>query len=105
MTGSLNQIELAEQIRPLVEAEFLRVARAFEATAMAQSGPAHEETRLILAILEEKRAGVMAQQSAGYFITTWRELSDQVRQLIGADPRFHAIQASRLLRASNRSNR
>lgn len=101
LTGTPNQIELAEQIRPLVEAEFVRVALAFQTIAASQSGPALEETKVVLGILEEKRAEALAHESAGYFITTWRELSDQVRVMIGADPRFQAIRASRLQRATD----
>jgi hypothetical protein len=47
----------------------------------------------VIAILEEKRGEVMARREAGYFIHDWQELNDQVRRLIGLDPRFQAIQA------------
>lgn len=84
LTGTPNQIELAEQIRPLVEAEFRRVETALE-------GARETPRRLaVLAILEEKRAEVMAHQSAGYFIGAWRELNDQVRLLVTSDPRYPA---------------
>ena len=99
MTGTSNQIQLAHQIRPLVEAEFDRVASAFEAVALRQRGDVQAETRNILHILATKRAEVLANDRAAYFITTWRELHDQVRQLIFADPAYKTIQFDRKQRA------
>ena len=95
MTGTANQIAMAEQIRLCAGAEFDRLARAFEGVALKQAEPDCSDTRAILQILEEKRKAVMQREEAGYFIQTWRELSDQVRQMIGADPRYRAIQAKR----------
>jgi uncharacterized protein RhaS with RHS repeats len=40
----------------------------------------------------------MATDAAGYFISTWRELADQVRQMIGRDVRYQAIQTNRKIR-------
>ena len=99
MTGTASQIEWAEQIRPRVQAEFERVAAAFETAARSQPEPACTETRAILDILEEKRAEVMAQDQAGYFIRHWQELHDQVRQMIAKDQRFQAIRATRAERS------
>jgi hypothetical protein len=87
MTGTQSQIEWAEQIRPRVGAEFDRVAAAFAS---------HPNTEPILAILEEKRAEVMANDFAGYYIREWQELTDQVRQMIWRDPRYQALRGSRL---------
>ncbi len=98
MTGSPAQVEWAERLRTGVNGEFDRVAQAFRSVATQQSGQERNETELLLGILEEKRAEVMANDSAGYFIRNWQELSDQVRQLIAKDPRFQEIQASRLAR-------
>jgi len=95
LTGTASQIEWAEQIRPQVQAEFDRVAKAFETAAEGQAEPDRGETLTIIEILEEKRAEVMAKSSAGYFIRDWRELKDQVRQLIAEDPRFRSIRISR----------
>lgn len=95
MTGTPNQLQLAEQIMPLVDAEFARVASAFRAAAVSQPDAGRNETEAILAILEEKRAEVMANSKAGYFITEWRELSDQVRRLIAADSRYQTLKAGR----------
>ena len=98
MTGMPGQLEWAAQIKPRVGAEFDRVAAAFEATAVRQAGPDRADTLAVIAILAEKRDEVMAIQEAGYFIRDWRELTDQVRQMIGQDPRFKTIQTSRAAR-------
>jgi len=93
LTGTVNQIEWAEPIRTQVNAEFDRVASALEAAARRQSEPGRSDTRAMIAILEDKRSEVMANQKAGYFIHDWQELRDQVRQLIKSDPRYKAIKA------------
>ncbi len=95
MTGTPSQIEWAEQIKPLVNAEFDRVAAAFGKVAETQTDEARAETNAILTILEEKRLKVMANPSAGYFIQRWRELGDQVRVMLGQDARFQAIRKRR----------
>ncbi len=95
LTGTPSQIEWAELIRPRVNAEFARVAKAFGAVAAHQTDANRLETLTILAILEEKRSEVMANAEAGYFIRYWQELSDQVRQIIARDPRYKAIKANR----------
>jgi hypothetical protein len=100
MTGTASQIEWAEQIRPRVDAEFDRVSKAFQAVADRQSDEDRTDTRAIVAILEEKRAEVMAKDQAGYFIRDWQELNDQVRQMISQDSGYQAIQASRKARAA-----
>jgi hypothetical protein len=89
MTGSPNQIEWAVEIKARVAAEFDRVAKALEEA---------QADRAVIEILEDKRAEVMARDEAGYFIVEWQELRDQVRLLIGRDPRFHAIKASNMLK-------
>jgi hypothetical protein len=95
MTGTPSQIEWAEQIKPRVNAEFDRVARAFQGVARHQEEEDRLKTATILAILEEKRVEVMAKDQAGYFIRDWQELKDQVRQMIADDPRYRAMQACR----------
>jgi uncharacterized protein (UPF0216 family) len=96
MTGTPSQIEWAEQIKPRVGAEFDRVAQALEDTAQHQKEPASEDTRAVIEILKEKRAEVMANDFAGYYIREWQELTDQVRQMIRRDPRYQAIRSGRL---------
>lgn len=95
MIGTPSQIEWAEQIKPLVIAEFDRVAAAFSKVAESQPDQAKAETIEILSILEEKRSEVMANPSAGYFIQRWRELGDQVRAMLGQDARFQTIRQRR----------
>jgi len=93
LTGTVNQIEWAKQIKTLVNAEFDRVKTALETAAAKQSGQDRMDTRAVIAILEDKRAEVMAHEEAGYFIHDWQEMRDQVRQLIMNDDRYKAIKA------------
>jgi hypothetical protein len=93
MTGTPSQIEWAELIKPRVVAEFARVAQAFETVAAKQAEADRQDTYLILAILEEKRAEVLANDHAGYFVRGWQELGDQVRKLIDADPRYQGLKS------------
>lgn len=96
MTGTVNQIEWAKQVRTQVNAEFDRVITALEAAATKQSGQDRMDTQTIIAIVEEKRTEVMEHQEAGYFIHDWQELRDQVRQLIMKDDRYKAIKTSKV---------
>ena len=95
LTGTPAQIEWAERIRPLVDAEFDRVANALTAATGHSGEQVRRDTATVVEILEEKRQEVMARDRAGYFIRDWQELKDQVRQMIGQDSRFQAIQARR----------
>jgi hypothetical protein len=95
MRGTVNQIAWAKQIRVQVEAEFERVANALAALAVRQSSASRRDTFTLIAILYEKRAEVMAQPDAGYFIHDWQELRDQVRRLIMADARYKSIKPAR----------
>jgi hypothetical protein len=97
MTGTSNQIELAEQIKANVAIEFDRVANALETAARYQNQTELDRTctRAMIDILEEKRVEVLANDKAGYFIMEWHEMKDQVRQLIARDPRYRAIKASK----------
>lgn len=96
LTGTVNQIEWAKQIRTQVKAEFDRVITALEAAAAKQSGKDRMDTQTIIAIVEEKRTEVMDHQDAGYFIHDWQELRDQVRQMIMKDDRYKAIKTGRV---------
>ena len=95
LIGTVNQVAWAEQIKANVSAEFDRVAKALESRAGGQSEQQRSDTRALIAILEEKRAEVMAKDQAGYFIHEWQELRDQVRTMITQGPRYKAIQARR----------
>ena len=98
LTGTPSQIEWAELIKPRANAEFDRVAKALLAAAGKQAEEDRRDTEAVIAILEEKRAAVMVNDQAGYFIRDWQELKDQVRQMIGQDSRYQAIQATKAAR-------
>ena len=98
MKGTTNQVAWAEQIKTQVNEEFDRVAKALELAASKRVEQDRADIQLMIAILEDKRAEVMANDRAGYFIHDWQELRGQVRELIAADPRYHTIQASRAAR-------
>jgi hypothetical protein len=95
LSGTPSQVEWADRIKRRVNAEFDRVAASFRSVASKQNNGKRANTESILAILEDKRSEVMGQESAGYFIRDWREISDQVRQMIFLDPRYQAIKNSR----------
>jgi hypothetical protein len=88
MTGTVNQIAWAEQIKIQVDGEFDRVRGALKSAASKQSAKDREDTETMVAILEEKRAEVMAREHAAYFIHDWQELRGQVRELIVGDSRY-----------------
>jgi hypothetical protein len=96
--GTESQIEWAERIKPLVSAEFDRVAETLEAVARRQSASDRLDTRAMIAILEEKRLEVLGRNEAGYFIKNWQELTDQVQRLIRDDSRFAAIRLGKAAR-------
>ena len=93
LTGTVNQVELAEELRAKVGAEFDRVANVLSAAALKQSAPARLDTQAVIAILWEKRAEVMADSRAGYYISKWQDLDGRVRQLLASDPRYQALRA------------
>ena len=105
MTGTTNQFEWAELIKPRVNAEFDRVEKAFQSVARGQGEMDRLDTLSVIGILEEKRVAVMARDSAGYFIHDWQELTDQVRRMIAQDPRYTAIKANRKARNSQALSR
>lgn len=95
MTGTFNQIAWARQIKTQVNTEFERVRLLLEAAAARHSGQDQADTKLMITILCEKRAEVMAHEQSGYFIREWQELRDQVRQMILRDNRYKAILAAK----------
>ena len=98
MIGTANQVEWAERIRGQVSGEFDRVAKALESAMSRQAEPKRRETLTAIAILEDRRAEVMAHDQAGYFIREWQELHEQVREMITQDYRYKAIRANRAAR-------
>ena len=99
MTGTINQVGWAEQIKTQVNAEFDRVANALGSVASKRAECDRGEIQAMIAILEDKRAEVMASNRAGYFIHDWQELRGQVREMIARDPRYQAIKANRAVRS------
>jgi hypothetical protein len=98
LVGTPYQIEWAEQIKNRVNKEFDRVGMILKSVAAKQVSLDQTDTVKLVAILEEKRHEVMANDRAGYFIHDWQELSDQVRQMIVKDPRYTNIMASQAAR-------
>jgi hypothetical protein len=98
LVGTPYQIEWAEQIKNRVHKEFDRVGMIMKSVAEKQVSLDQTDTVKLVAILEEKRHEVMANDRAGYFIHDWQELSDQVRQMIVKDPRYTKIMASQAAR-------
>ena len=94
MTGTVNQIGWAEQIKIQVNGEFDRVRRVLESAARKPQAEDRADIKAIIAILEEKRVEVMAREDAGYFIHDWQELRVQVRELIVGDVRYKAIKSA-----------
>src|SRR5262245_39838744 len=98
MIGTINQIAWAVQIKAQVDAEFDRVRNVLESVATKHSPNDGTDLQAIIQILEDKRAEVMGNEQAGYFIQDWQELRDQVRQLFVGDP---STTRSRLIRRSD----
>src|SRR5260221_150835 len=92
LIGTVNQIAWAMQIRRQLDAEFDRVRGALESVAR-KPAKNHFEADMLITILEDKRAEVMARTEAGYFIHDWQELRSQVRQMIMDDSRYRAIKS------------
>ena len=99
LTGTANQIEWAEQIKERVGEEFDRVANAMRSVGAKQADLDRTDTLGWVAILEEKRLEVMADNRAGHFIHDWQELRDQVRQMVVADPRYTEVVIRRAARS------
>jgi hypothetical protein len=93
-SGTPNQVEWAERIKRHVLADFDRVARSFRTIAERQAPEKRANTEAIIAILEDKRAAIMREEQAGYFVREWQEIGDQVRQLILHDPRYQSLKSS-----------
>ena len=98
LTGTVNQIEWAEQIKERVSRDFDRVANAMKSVASKQVERERSDTQALIDILEEKRTEVMANDRAGYFIHDWQDPGDQVRQMIVNDPRYETIRTSQAAR-------
>jgi pyruvate/oxaloacetate carboxyltransferase len=98
MIGTLNQIAWAVQIKSQVEEEFDRVRKVLEYAITKQPAEDVVDIQAVILILEDKRAEVMENEQAGYFIHDWQQLRDQVSRMIVGDPRYEAIKAGRTSR-------
>jgi hypothetical protein len=91
LNGTANQVEWAARIRERVIADFDRVAKSLHTVAGRQAADKRAGTEAIIDILEDRRAAVMRQEHAGYFIREWQEIGNQVQQLLLHDPRYQAL--------------
>src|SRR5579864_2967286 len=98
LTGTVNQLDWAKQIRQRAGQDFDRVATAMKSVASRQVERDRTDTQALIAILEEKRTEVMSRAQAGYFIHDWQEPGNQVRQMIIKDPRYGTIKTSQAAR-------
>ena len=96
MIGTLNQIAWAVQIKSQVAAEFDRVRKVLEFAMTKQPRGDVPDIEAIIRILEDKRAEVLGNEEAGYFIHDWQEPGNKVTRMIVGDPRYEAIKASRI---------
>ena len=71
------------------------VAKALQAPAGMSAAQDRMDTQSVIVVPEEKRTEVRTKDHAGYFVRVWRELRDQVRNMIGQDSRCPAIKAKR----------
>src|ERR1041384_5392666 len=99
MTGTINQVEWAKHIKAQVNAEFDLVAKTLELARSKRAEQDRADIQAMIVILEEKRAEVMANDRAGYFIHDWQESHGRVRKLITEDPRYRTINATRAARS------
>lgn len=98
MIGTPLQIAWAIQIKSQVEAEFDRVRKVLEYAAAKRSPENLADIQAIIRILEDKRAEVLENEQAGYFIHDWQEPRDLVSRMVVLDPRYEAIKASQAAR-------
>ena len=96
MIGTLSQIAWAIQIKSQLEAEFDRVREALEYAAAKRSPEDVTDIKAIMRILEDKRAEVMENEQAGYFIHDWQNPKDLVSRLVVGDPRYEEIKARQM---------
>ena len=75
LNGTANQVEWAARIRERVIADFDRVAKSLHTVAGRQAADKRAGTEAIIDILEDRRAAVMRQEHAGYFIREWQEMA------------------------------
>lgn len=99
MIGSADQVKQAELIKVRVNAEFDRIASALGTSAAKRTGQDQTDMETVIAILEEKRAEIMAKGQADYFINNWRGELGRIRELIAQDTRYRAINTRKAIRS------
>ena len=105
MIGTPNEIAWAVQIKSQVEAEFDRVRKVLEYAAAKESPENVTDIQAIIRILEDKRAEVMTNEQAVYFIHDWQDPGRMVPRLVIRDSRYEAIKASQTARFGPDSKR
>lgn len=80
-----NEAAWAQQIKARVCADFDRVVNALKSAAETLTGDRQIDALMVISILEEIRAEVMAKDQPGYFIVEWQDASDQVRRIVAND--------------------
>jgi hypothetical protein len=105
MIGTPNEIAWAIQIKSQVEAEFDRVRKVLEYAAAKESPENVTDIQAIIRILEDKRAEVMKNEQAMYFIHDWQDPVRLVSRLVIRDSRYEAIKASQTARCGPESAR
>ena len=61
------------------------VAKALQASVGMSGAQDRMDAHAVVVVLEKKCTEVRTKDQAGYFIRVWRELRDQVRDMIGQD--------------------
>ena len=92
MIGTANQVDRAERIRKQVGTDSI-AWRERSSQRLANRRAKANGLSGWIAILEDKRDEVIANDDAGYFIREWHELRDQVQQMVTQDSRYQAIRA------------
>ncbi len=98
MNGKQDQVKQAERIKARINAEFDRIAHALATSAAKQKDQDRDDVEAVIVILEEKRAEVMAKGQADYFINSWQEVNERVRELIVQDLRYRDINTRKAMR-------
>ena len=79
-----------------MQAEFDRVREVLEHAAVGGSAENVADIQAIIRILGDKRAEVMENEQAGYFIHDWQDPKDLVSRLVIRDPRYEEIKARQM---------
>jgi hypothetical protein len=98
LEGTAGQVAWAHEIRHRVNAEFDRVRASIEAGSNKFRALDRNETANLLALLEEHRATVLADDRAEYFIAQWQNPPDRLMRVLNGDERWKTINDARAAR-------